>query len=438
VTLRRLCLTIALVLASAPLLARSAPVAGARISGCAPQSSATDPSGPHETAVTAQEAGDGRPRVRLARYPRPHSPGEPWSQWGEGLVLRDGRFVSAIGDERGADGNSFVFVYDPATDRITRTDDVLSHVEHDAGDWGYGKVHGRIVPGRCGDAYFMTYWGSRRGLEYRGTYHGDVMFRFDPRTSTVEALGVPIPEHGTPSLASLGANGLIYGEATDPDPRAPRDHDTGAFFVYDTRRNAVVFRDDDPEHSLFRNIMLDADSRAYVAREGGRLLVYEPGSDRLRDAGVTLPGGGPLRASTRPAPDGTVYGVTQSPGDDAPEQFFALTPDGTIRSLGEARGYTTSMALSARGTRFYYVPGAHGDSGEQGTPVIEVDTATGEQRVVAKLDPLSKATLGLALAGSYNVALDAARNRLFVGLNAGTTDADPWGEVGLAIVDLPT
>jgi hypothetical protein len=344
--------------------------------------------------------------------------------------------VSAIGDERGADGNSFVFVYDPATTQITRTDDVLSHVDHKTGEWGYGKVHGQIVAGPCGDAYFMTYWGARKGLTYTGTYGGDVMFRFDPRTSTVTPLGVPIPEHGTPSLASLGKNGLVYGEATDPNPRTPRDHDTGAFFVYDTKTEKVVFRDDNPEHSLFRNIMLDNKGRAFVAAEHGRLLVYEPGRDTLRDDGVQLPGGGPLRASTRPAPDGTVYGVTQSPDERSPEMFFALQPDGSIRSFGPARGYTTSMALSADGSRFYYVPGAHGDSSEQGTPVIEVDTETGDQRVVTKLNPLSNTTLGLSLAGSYDVALDTSRNRLFVGLNAGKTSANPWGEVVLAIVDL--
>jgi len=275
-------------------------------------------------------------------------------------------------------------------------------------------------------------------LTYTGTYRGDVMFHFDPRTSTVTPIGVPIPEHGTPSLASLGTNGLVYGEATDPNPRNPRNHDTGAFFVYDTKTQTVVFRDDNPDHSLFRNILLDNKGGAFVAGENGRLLVYQPGHHSLRDDGVQLPGGGPLRASTRPAPDGAVYAVTQSPDGRAPEMFFALEPDASIRTLGPARGYTTSMALSADGSRFYYVPGAHGDSADQGTPVIEVDTKTGAQRVVTKLNPLATTTLGLSLAGSYNVALDTARNRLFVGLNAGKTPADPWGEVVLAIIDLGT
>ncbi len=416
------------------------PAAGAarakRSTSCAAPQATVVPSGPTETAEVAQQPSDAQPGVQLVRYPRPNTPGEPWSQWGQGLVLPDGRFVSAIGDERGPDGNSFLFVYDPAAKKITRTDDVLSHVDHKDGEWGYGKVHGQIVAGPCGDAYFMTYWGSRERMKYTDTYRGDVMFRFDPRTSTVKALGVPIPEHGTPSLASLGKNGLVYGEAADPTPRDQRDHDTGTFFVYDVKTDRIVFRDDNPEQSTFRNILLDKKGRAFVAGEDGRLLFYEPGADKLHDAGVKLPGGGPLRASTRPAPDGTVYGVTLSPDDDTPEMFFALEPDGSIRSLGEARGYTASMALSADGSRFYYVPGAHGDSGAQGTPVIAVDTKSGNQRVVTKLFPLAKEKLGLSLAGSYSVVLDASHNRLFVGLNAGKTDDNPWGEVVLAIVDL--
>ena len=121
--------------------------------------------------------------------------------------------------------------------------------------------------------------------------------------------------------------------------------------------------------------MVDKRGRAYVAGEGGALLVYEPGADSLRELPERLPGGGYLRATTRPAPDGTVYGVTE-----APDRFFALGSDGHVRALGDARGYTASVALDPDGSRFFYVPGAHGDAFEQGTPVVEVDTATGEQQ----------------------------------------------------------
>ena len=194
-----------------------------------------------------------------------------------------------------------------------------------------------------------------------------------------------------------------------------------------------MFRSDDPSHAEFRNVMVDKRGRAYVAGEGGALLVYEPGADSLRELPERLPGGGYLRATTRPAPDGTVYGVTE-----APDRFFALGSDGHVRALGDARGYTASVALDPDGSRFFYVPGAHGDAFEQGTPVVEVDTATGEQRVVTELDSLAVDHLGLTLGGSYSIAIDRSGTHLYVGLNAGTTRDDPWGEVVLAVVTLPS
>ncbi len=187
----------------------------------------------------------------------------------------------------------------------------------------------------------------------------------------------------------------MYGEATLPEaPDPERAHDQGAFFVYDVKARRVVFRSDDPAHSLFRNILVDAKGRAYVAGEHGHLLVYESGADGLREVDQRLPGGGYHRASTRAAPDGSVYGVTQNP-----EEFYSLSAGGKIRALGPAKGYTASMALDPDGSRFFYVPGAHGDAYEQGTPVVAVDTATGDQTVIAELNGLAEKRLGLTLGG---------------------------------------
>lgn len=402
---------------------------------------ATPPQGPSARAEVVQEATGGEPSIAMVRYPRPdRAPGgtNPWSQWGQGLVLADGRFLSAIGDHAGVDGNSFLFVYDPASQQLVRFADVLSNIEHEPGSPGYGKIHGQIVPGRCGDAYFATYWGDRDDLRYGGTYTGDVLFRIDQATLELESLGVPVEGHGIPSLAATG-DGLVYGEAVDPLASDSAGRDVGAFFVYDTRRREVVFRSDDEDHSLFRNIALDGRGNAYLSGPGGELLRYERRASALRATGVRLPGGGGLRASTAPAPDGTVYGATQATtATGRADELFALSPAGEARTLGRAQGYTASMALDPDGSRFYYVPGAHGDSFERGTPVIAVDTATGEESVVARLNPLAEERLGLTLGGSYDIAIDPKRRVLYVGLNAGPTRDDPWNEVVLAVIGLPS
>ena len=131
--------------ASAPLAAPTAP---------APTAPA--PVGPSAQTVVLQEA---NPRVTGVVYPRPDYDGDPWSQWGQGVVLPDGRVISAIGDHLGRGGNSFIFVFDPATGVMTRVADVADSLSHPAESWGFGKVHGQMVLGEDGDVYFSTYWG---------------------------------------------------------------------------------------------------------------------------------------------------------------------------------------------------------------------------------------------------------------------------------------
>src|SRR5690606_41552485 len=61
--------------------------------------------GPSAELVTLAEGGDGEPRVRAAVHPLPDHEGDPWSQWGQGGVLEDGRSLSAVGGHLGRDGN---------------------------------------------------------------------------------------------------------------------------------------------------------------------------------------------------------------------------------------------------------------------------------------------------------------------------------------------
>ena len=409
---------------------------GAAAKGCAKTSTATKtpvaPSGPSAETVVAQEGGKGTPRVELVRYPRPTGTGNPWSQWGQGLVLPDGRFLSAMGNHLGKDGNSYLFSYDPTTHTITRFADVRSEVG-DALDWGYGKVHGQIVSGPCGDAFFATYWGTTKGMQYTPEYSGDVLFHVDGTTLELTSLGSLVPAHGIPSLAGSPKGDAVFGEAVDPAASTVGTASVhGTFFVVDPRTRKVVFRDDVTDHTGFRNVLVRANGRAYVAAQGGRLLEYVPGESALRTYPQAIPAGGVLRASTAPARDGTVYFATEKP-----DRFFAFRVDGTIERIADAAGYTTSMAVEPDGSAFYSVPGAHGTQASLGTPLVAVDPATGQSRTIVRLADLVRRELGLETAGSYDVALDAANRRVFVGLNVGQTADDSWGDVVLAVIELP-
>lgn len=401
------------------------PTTGSGPGTCAPPAAA--PQGPASRMTVLTPGGAGQPKVSATVYPKPAGPATLWSQWGQGVVLPDGRFVSAAGTHDGADGNSYVFVYDPATASLTRISDVLSRVPHRPGEWGYGKIHAQMVRAGC-QVVFATYWGDRDGLTYTADYSGDRLLALDTASYAVRDLGVPVPRHGIPSLA--GGAGLIYGEAADPRGRAGgAKEDVGVFFAYDLAKGAVVYQAEDQRHMGFRTIAVGADGAAYVAGLAAGLLRYQPGGT-LQQVPARLPGGGWLRANTAPAADGTVYAATRTP-----ERFVAIDAAGAVRDLGPAPGYVASMALSADGREVLFVPDAHGVAWEKGTPLMAFDTATGQQRTVVALEPLIREKLGLVAGGSYDIAVDARAGRVFVGLNAGPTSDNPWGEVVLVQVD---
>jgi hypothetical protein len=384
--------------------------------------------GPTIDMVALADGGDG-PRVSAAVYPLPGDEGDPWSQWGQGLVLPDGRFLSALGDHLGRDGNSYLYEYQPDTERLVQIGDVASVAGHEEGDWGYGKVHAQMVAGPCGEVYAASYWGTRSDLELGGSYDGDVLLRLDPAQRTTTDLGTILEGHGVPSMAGWTEGGLIYAEAADPELFDPQ---RGAFVVIDMATGERVFATDDEEdHRGFRSMAVDVDGRVMFSRADGHLARWDPETGDLTETDIELPGEF-LRASTPPAPDGTVYLVTQEP-----DTFFALAPDGSLRELGEAEGYTASLAMAPDGSRLWYVPDAHGGAAERGTPVIELDTETGEQQVVVELDPLARDALDLSLGGTYNIAVDAEGDTLYIGMNAAPPDSeDTFGEVVLVVVEL--
>jgi sugar lactone lactonase YvrE len=383
-----------------------------------------------EVAVDVEEIGEVEgATIDAAVYPHPDYEGKPWSQWGQGIVTDDGRFFSAIGDHIGPDGNSYVYEYDPKSDHLTMVGDVLSYVDHVPGTWGYGKIHSQMVFGPCEEIYFSTYWGTSRDLEFEGNYTGDLIFRLDPYGRTLQPLGVPVAFHGQASMASDPTTGLVYGEARDPIRRAGGGR-TGPFFAYDVSTEETIFVSDIRSDVGYRSILVDEEGVAYWSIGRGELQSYDPATGDSDTHHATLPGDW-LRAVTEPAPSGHVYGVTRDP-----DTFFAMDPLGGISGLGDALGYTASMALSPDGSSFFYMPGAHGNSAEWDSPLISVDTVTGEQTVIVELEDLVMSELGYAVGGTYNVAVSPDGERVFMGVNAGI-DGESFGEVILLVIDLP-
>ena len=103
----------------------------------------------------------------------------------------------------------------------------------------------------------------------------------------------------------------------------------------------------------------------------------------------------------------------------------------------DAKDYTASLALDPSGDRFFYVPGAHGEGPTEGTPLYAVDTRTGKQTEIVKLNDLIESKLHLTVGGSYDVAVDPSGKTVYVGLTRARSQKSHFGEVVLAVVHLP-
>lgn len=363
--------------------------------------------------------------VSAAEYPVPDDLGEPWSQWGQGVVLPDGRFVSGVGDHRGADGRSWFYEYDPATSALVQTTEVSEALGHRAGDWGYGKLHAPMVLDVCDRVVTATYWGSRRGLELGGSYSGDHLIRYDPASREVTSLGVPVTGYGLPSLSISPDRSTLYVEAVDPTS----DPDAGVFLVVDALTGDVLHTDTSVDHIGFRDVLVTPEGDGLFA-SGNGLAGSSPTGAPISEDGV-FGGESWFRSATPPADDGSVAISTRDP-----DALWIRDATGEFRDLGELDDYVAALALTSDGATAYFVPGAHGGGAKIGTPLVAADTRTGEQEVVVLLNDVIEPALGIRVGGSYNVAVDDANHRVYVGLNGGAADEEgAFGDVVLAVVE---
>jgi hypothetical protein len=372
--------------------------------------------------------------VDFVPHPLPPYEGKPWSHWGEGLVASNGRFYTAIGDHLGADGDSFLYEYDPLTRTLRAVGDVLAaYGDHRKGDWGYGKVHGQISEDSCGRLYFHTYWGTRRGITYGGSYAGDLLMRYDPAAQRLESLGVLLPETGTPSTQMWRAGGLLYGEANHPSGDDRRWPEGKRFWAYDVARGTLIFQSSDLiDHDSGRDIAVDRDGRAYYSGGGRDLLRYDPATNS-EERVATFPHDSKLRASSEPAPDGRIFMTTSD------YRAYLFDPqDASLTELAGLPADTADLALSASGAVAYFTPGAHGNGRDLGFPLMEIDRA-GQIRTIVELGPIIDAAGGPYPAGTYSYSIDPANpGDLYILANAGPRGTDEtFGQPLMIVVHLP-
>jgi len=400
------------------------------------------PSGLQEAVAVATAA----PTVDLLFYPGQDYPGNPWSAWGDGLVV-NGKYYGSIGDhlshgdkENTTGGNAFVYEYDPATGKMRQLVDVKKLLGLPEGHYTPGKIHGRLDLGTDGWLYFATYRGGNSTTpQYH--YKGDWIVRVRPETGAAEVVTQgAVPGHGIQTSIVDPERMILYGgtRAGSLNPRGEgRVPDDELFIAYDLRAKKLL-HSTPKTHCWPWPMFAQSSGRVYFAQGIGAdavLMRYDPASGGPAvkiDAPAEAEG-----ASTMETPQGVIYTAGAS-GDT----LWALhTKTETAEKLGNAcigdkPRRIASIDADPSGRYLYYTPGAHGGSEVDGTPIVQFHVQTKQHKVIAFLNPLLERKYGVTLRGTYSSALDEKGEKLYVTWNV-SRGTKVWDSCALTVVHIP-
>lgn len=374
------------------------------------------------------------PRIDFLYYPKQTYPGNPWSVWGDGCVA-NGKYYSAIGDHGAPQGNAFVYEYDPnekSLKCLLNLDDLLDMPD---GHYMPGKIHSRIDMGSDGWLYFATHRGSTRVTTDEYHYKGDWIIRHHPKTGESEILvHAPIPKHCIPTSVLDPKRLIFYGGTAAGD----YDDKTIMFFAYDIARRKVLHSSKDGPYRYL--IFSRSTGRVYYVNEDyGDLMRYNPESGLPPKK---IQGRIGLRAATRETPDGYVYTVSKDGGTI----WRFNTKTEAIKEFGSApvgtSDYITSIDASPSGRYLYYIPGAHGGSERDGSPIVQFDTKTKTKKVIAFLHPYLQQKYGYVPLGTFSSALNNDGSTLYVTWNGNRSGRNnrnryPFDTCALTVIHIP-
>jgi hypothetical protein len=379
-----------------------------------------------EGVVVAKEA----PTVDFLFFPGQTYAGKPWSAWGESLAA-GGKYYASIGDHLAPSGNAFVFEYDPATKKFRQLLDLRKLLGLPDGHYSPGKIHSRLDLGEDGWLYCSTHRGSTRVTTDQYHYKGDWIVRVHPESGKSEIVAQgPVPKHCIPASV-LDPTRLIFYAGTAPGDK----EEGGRFFAYDVKERKVLF--DGPDGPSRAMILARSTGKVYFnPGKSDALVRYEPA--KPTEAPVKVAGSIGIRAATQETPEGMVYTVSQK---SEPELFSFDVKTEAITKLGSpvvgSQSYIASLQADPTGRYLYYVPGAHGGSGKDGSPVVQYDVKTKQRKVLAFLAPFYQRQYGCTPAGTYSLAVDAKGEQLFITWNVNRSGGKAWDCCALTVVHIP-
>jgi hypothetical protein len=267
-------------------------------------------------------------------------------------------------------------------------------------------------------------------------YTGDWILRVHPPSGKAEVVARgPVPKHCIPASV-VDPQRLIFYGATAPgqasDPRGIQ------FFAYDLKARKLLHAEGNgPARCI---VLARSTGRAYYVPGAGSdepLMRYDAakGGPPVKIAGKLG-----TRAATQETA-GIVYTVSQgNKGSPATLYAFNVKTE-AVEVLGPAavgsQQYIASLAADASGRYLYYVPGAHGGSDSDGSPVVQFDVRTKRRKVIAFLTPFYRDRYGCTLKGTYSVAVGPRGDRVYITWNASRSAGKAWDCCALTVVHVP-
>lgn len=353
-----------------------------------------------------------------------------WSLWGEGVVAGNGKYYSALGNHRGIDGNCYLYEYDPVTHAHRQVLDVATFLKLKPGEFGHGKLHGRLDEMPDGWIYFATYWGTHphNAAQAVRDHVGGRLLAYSTRSGEARDLGMPIPGDSYPMHASDTRRGIFYGLGL-----------WGNWLAYDVRANRSIYAGPLPGDVTWDGrctLVDDKTGKVYGCTMNSLQIVeYDPALNRFRHTAAYVPKHPRPPANAKP----WIRSYTRRRLNDG--SFIVQTYDGImfkffpdeerIETIGfnwEDGLYATSIALSPHDRYIYYTVGAHGSTWGAGSPIIQMDTRTYARKVIAFLHPFYQEKHGYVFGGSYSTCIDAAGGTLLLTWNGRYRNADEEGE----------
>lgn len=385
------------------------------------------------------------PIVEMAQIPVPETPADPWSIWGYGLLHSNGKFYIPVGDHMGIDANSYLYEYDPQTKTIRQVADLQTGVKgFKKGDFGFGKIHGRLNEGADGQIYFANYWGQWRKDSQR--YEGDRVFRFNPQAGKLTDLGTPLYGWGYPSTHMSPRHGLLYAESHQRKGNSQGDPDNDyvatdyesykdpyhvKFLVYDLAKQKIAFHGGHEGLNYGRDFFVDSEGNAYWNDGAGRLEKYDPSTNQVSKVDAKMPGES-IRRTIGPDAEGLLYGVTHDT-----RKLFRFDPKSQkCQTITTVWADSPAMDVTHDGKYVYYIPGGHGPS--SGTPLIQVDVAEGTQKVIGFFHEAVWQQTAFNLGGTYCLQISEDGSTAYVGFNGKVGDLKKaWGGLAVVTVQIP-